>query len=155
MGTSLGGGHYSYPESSASFSPRGFEGTNLKAAVNSCAPQKVKFSFDYAAPFLNLDWSGLSPLVYIKRLTIIPFFDVAYYKFNKFNDFHINKNAVDNETLASVGADLSVKLGNLFWLPYDAEIGVRYARNFWNDIEKLNVRNVRFDYFGMIFNVSL
>ena len=155
IGSAIGGGQYSYPDSPASFIPRGFVDTNIKSIVNSCAPFKYKLSFDYAVPFLHPDWSGLSPITYVKTVTITPFADYSYFKFKDFNDFHINKNNVAAENMASLGADLTVTLGNLLWLPFESMIGVRYARNFYKEIEKMNVSELGKNHFQFIFDVSL
>ena len=156
MGKDIGGGTYSYPETSVSFVPRGFSETNLGSVLNSCSPEKYKLTFDYAIPLLNLDWSGLCPLVYVKNVNITPFFDYSFLKFNYYSDFHINKNNVQKENLTSVGLDLTFTLGNILWLPFDSQFGVRYARNSWNwnGIENLNVKGLGKDYFNLIFDVS-
>ena len=155
FGKSFGGGEYSYTDSPASFAPRGFVDTNVKTVLNSFSPEKVKFTVDYYAPVLNLDWAGLCPFVYIKNIAIAPFFDITSFNLNYFKDFHINNNNVPSDTLTSVGIDIVAKLGNFLWLPFDGQAGIRYSRNSWNSLDKLNVKGLGKDYFGFIFDVSL
>ena len=154
VGTSVGGGAYSYPDSPATFISRGFVDTNVKSIVNSCAPFKFKMSFDYAVPFLHPDWSGLSPVTYVKTVIITPFADYSYFKFKEFNGFHINKKGISSEGMASMGADLTATLGNLLWLPFESRIGVRYARNLYDRIEQMGVSRLGRNHFQMIFDVS-
>ena len=59
------------------------------------------------------------------------------------------------ENLFSVGADLTVRLGNFFWLPYATQIGIRYARNFWHYIDRFPIANLNKDYIGWIFSINL
>ena len=155
LGKELGGMDYSYPETPISFLPRGFAETNIRSISNSCSPEKMKFSLDYSIPLLNLDWSWLSPLVYVKNLSITPFFDLAHYKFKQNNEFHINKNGIESETLWSGGVDLVFNLGNILWFPFDSKFGFRYARNHWNNIGRMNIKNLEENHFEVLFSTSL
>ena len=155
IGQNLGKGKYSAPDMPVSFIPRGFVNTNVKSLTNPCSPSRMKLSADYAIPFLNLDWSGLCPAAYVKNLEITPFLDWSVQKFKDFNDYHINGTGLEKESLASIGADLTVCLGNLLWIPYDSRIGIRYAYNSWNDIDRFPVKGLSHHYFGGIFSVSL
>lgn len=155
FGTDLRKGRYSYPDMPVSFVPRGFVDTNIRSVVNTCSPGRMKFSVDYSLPLLNLDWSGICPVAYIKKLEITPFFDYSYHWFKDYGDFHINRNGVTREVLTSVGADLTLCLGNLLWLPYDTRIGIRCAYNSWNDIERLPVTGLSHNYIGGIISVAL
>ena len=155
FGKDLGKGRYSYPDMPASFVPRGFVDTDIRSVVNTCSPARMKFSFDYALPLLNLDWSGISPVAYVKNLEVTPFFDYSYHKFKDFGDFHVNRDGVRKDILTSVGADLTICLGNILWLPYDTKIGVRYAYNSWNEIGRLPVIGLSHNYIGGIMSVAL
>ena len=155
FGMDLGNGRYSYPDMPVSFVPRGFVDTNIRSVVNTCSPVRMKLSVDYAIPLLNLDWSGICPVAYVKNLEVTPFFDYSYHKFKDFNDFHINKAGVTKDILTSVGADLTLCLGNLLWLPYDTRIGIRYSYNSWNEIGRLPVTGLSHNYIGGIMSVAL
>ena len=135
--------------------PRGFVGTNLKNIINSCSESRWRVTADYAIPFADVDWSFLSPVAYIKNFELTPFFDWSYQTFCWDHDLHYNPGAVSGENLFSVGADLTVNLGNFFWLPYDTQIGIRYARNFWHYIDRFPITGLNKDYIGWIFSISL
>lgn len=135
--------------------PRGFVDTNLKSIINSCSESRWRVTADYAIPFADVDWSFLSPVAYVKNFELTPFFDWSYQTFSWNHELHYNPGAVMGENLFSVGADLSVNLGNFFWLPYDSQIGIRYARNFWHYIGRFPISNLNKDYIGWIFSISL
>lgn len=135
--------------------PRGFVDTNLKSIINSCSESRWRVTADYAIPFADVDWSFLSPVAYVKNFELTPFFDWAYQTFSWNHELHYNPGAVTGENLFSVGADLTVRLGNFFWLPYDTQIGIRYARNFWHYIDRFPISNLNKDYIGWIFSISL
>ena len=154
--TDLGtGGDYSCPEGALTAIPRGFAGSNLKSILNTCSGGRMRVTADYAIPFLDVDWSFLSPVAYVKNFELTPFFDWSYQTFNYDSKLHYNPAGVTGENLFSVGADLTVNLGNFFWLPYDTQIGIRYARNFWHNLDYLPVSGLNADYIGWIFSVSL
>ena len=154
-GTDLGNKEFSYPDNPISFLPRGFADTNLASLGRSCAPTQFKATFDYAIPFINLDWSGLSPIAYVMNMEVTPFADISYHRFKYSGQFLINRNNVRSEVLASVGADFAFNLGNFLWLPYETRLGLRYAWNSWKEIEKFPVKNLDHHYIGAIFSVSM
>ena len=135
--------------------PRGFVDTNLRSIINSCSESRWRVTADYAIPFADVDWSFLSPVAYIKNFNLTPFFDWSYQTFYWDYKLHYNPGAVTAENLFSVGADLTVNLGNFFWLPYDTQIGIRYARNFWHNIDRFPITNLNKNYIGWIFSVNL
>ena len=135
--------------------PRGFVDTNLKSIINSCSESRWRVTADYAIPFADVDWSFLSPVAYVKNFELTPFFDWSYQTFCWDNWLHYNPGAVTGENLFSVGADLTVNLGNFFWLPYDTQIGIRYARNFWHYIDRFPISDLNKNYIGWIFSISL
>ena len=94
-------------------------------------------------------------MVYVMNMEITPFVDYSYHKFKYFNDFFVNRQKIESASLASVGADLVLNLGNLFWLPYGSRLGVRYAWNTWDRIDGFNVKGLDHHYFGAIFSVSM
>lgn len=135
--------------------PRGFVDTNLKSIINSCSESRWRVTADYAIPFADVDWSFLSPVAYVKNFELTPFFDWSYQTFCWDNWLHYNPGAVTGENLFSVGADLTVNLGNFFWLPYDTQIGIRYAHNFWHYIDRFPISDLNKNYIGWIFSISL
>ena len=155
LGKDLGGGKYSYPNMPVSFIPRGFAETNISSIVNTCSPARFKFTMDYSLPAINLDWSGLSPLIYVKNIEFTPFFDYSYQQFKVFENYHVNKAGIKSEIMTSTGTDMAFNLGNLLWLPYNCSFGVRYAYNTWKNIESFSVSGLGHHYFGLVFNMSL
>lgn len=154
--TDLGcGGPYSCPEGALTAIPRGFVDSNLKSVLNTCSGSRMRVTADYAIPFLDVDWSFLSPIAYIKNFELTPFFDWSYQTFSHSPVLYYNPGGVTGEHLFSAGADLTVNLGNFFWLPYDTRAGIRYSRNFWHNLDYLPVSNLNANYFGWIFSVSL
>ena len=149
------GGEGSMMEGALTAIPRGFVDTNLKSIINSCSESRWKVTADYAIPFADVDWSFLSPVAYIKNFELTPFFDWSYQTFCWDHELHYNPGAVVGENLFSVGADITVNLGNFFWLPYDTQIGIRYARNFWSHIDYFPITNLNKNYIGWIFSISL
>ncbi|MBQ6254395.1 MAG: hypothetical protein IJK05_07090 [Bacteroidales bacterium] len=140
-GKELKGGPYSYHDNPASFVPRGFADTSLRTFINARSPEKFRLTLDYAIPVLNLDWSGLCPVAYVKNLVMTPFADLAGGK--------------NLDLVSSVGVDLAVGLGNMLWLPYDSRIGIRYARNSWKETEGFDSSGLDRHFFGLVFDVSL
>ncbi len=149
------GGEGSAMEGALTAIPRGFVNTNLKSIINSCSESRCRVTADYAIPFADVDWSFLSPVAYIKNFELTPFFDWSYQTFSWDYKLHYNPGAVMGEHLFSVGADLTVNLGNFFWIPYDTQIGIRYARNFWHYIDRFPISGLNKNYIGWIFSLSL
>ena len=109
----------SYCEAFMVTAPRGFE-TASSMALSMLSPGRMKFSADYAMPLLPLDWSGLCPLAYVRNFELTLHGDLSL----------VSTGASPQEAAAgslfSAGADFSVRLGNLLWLPYDTRIGVSW-----------------------------
>ena len=70
-------------------------------------------------------------------------------------NIHINKNGIESETLWSGGVDLVFNLGNILWFPFDSKFGFRYARNHWNNIGRMNIKNLEENHFEVLFSTSL
>lgn len=151
----IGAGPYSCPEGALTAIPRGFASSSLKSVLNTCSSSRLCFTADYAIPFMDVDWSFLSPVAYIKNFELTPFVDWSYQTFNYSSKLHYNPAGVLAENLVSVGADLTVNLGNFFWLPYDTQIGLRYARNFWSNLGYFPISGLNENYIGWIFSISL
>lgn len=156
MEAKVGGrGEFSYPDGVINMTPRGFVNSTLKSVYSACSPFRMKVAADYSIPFLNLDWSGLSPMAYLKNLELTPFADWSFQKYDSFTEFKINPGYVDSDNLFSFGFNLCVRLGNFLWLPYDTRIGFTYAWNTWSSIDQFAIKGLKHSYFGTIFSVSL
>ena len=150
----FGKARYSLPELVVSLSPRGFVNSSLQNYLSRNYSSHAGFTIDYAIPFGAVDWSFLSPAAYIRNFTLTPFCDVARNTYGTIPELGIGNEMVRNETLCSAGADLSVNLGNFLWFPFDTELGVRYARNFWNTLEQEGVKNLERNHFSFFFNID-
>lgn len=129
--------------------PRGFEATSeINRYVLARYPVSAKFGLDYAMPLLNLDWSGLGPLAYVKNIDMRPHFE--YSVFGGTDKFEAG-------SLFSVGTELCVNLGNLAMIPYSTRIGVTYSHNggkSWAGLQDSGVELSR-DYFGLVFSIAI
>ncbi len=102
--------------------PRGFNSS--ASAYPGRYPSRAKFSLDYAFPFAPLDWSGMSPIAYLRN-----------FECTAHADFTVFGNQSYTGNLISVGADVCARLGNLLWIPYATRIGVSYNWNGGKDFE--------------------
>ena len=133
-----------FAEVYANLAPRGMSA----ASSLMCAyPWQAKFSADYAIPFARLDWGGLGAIAYVRNLELTPHFDWSGYTSSKSG----------GGALTSAGADLSVVLGNLAWVPYTTRVGVSWSLNGGSAFEdvKENGIPVGRHYLGFIFSVDL
>jgi hypothetical protein len=96
----------------------GWEGDWKKA-------QQYSLSADYAFPFLALDWSGLSPYLYLRNLEAVLHGGA---NFTAYEELLKTKKDSDREFYA--GATLRARLSNFLWVPYDTYIGIRGIYNF-------------------------
>jgi len=153
--TDLGGDKFSMGDGILSTTPRGLVGTNLRSIQNKNATQKLKVTADYAIPFLPVDWSFLGPVAFVRNFVLTPFCDFAYQSYRSLPELNLNPEGIKNEMMMSYGADLTVHLGNFFWIPYDTEIGLRYARNSWQNLGSLNGSGLDKNYIGWIFSIDI
>ena len=58
--------------------------------------------------------------------------------------------------VCSAGADFTVNLANLAWIPYGTEIGVRYSRTFGPSVGTLNGMGagIEANYLGLLMNID-
>lgn len=141
-------------ENTVDICPRGFSDTDLNRFFGHYCPVQAKFSADYAMPFAPVDWSFLGPIAYIRNFEFTPFADLSLLKYRSSMAEPSGFNAV-----WSAGADLTVHLSNLLWLPYDSRIGIRYARNGVGAshsglLESAGIE-AQSNYLGFIFSVDL
>lgn len=130
----------------ANIVPRGFGSGD---SVTICKyPSQNKVSADYVMPFAPVDWSFAGPLAYIRNFELTLHGDLCW-----FSGLGSDKDG----SLYSVGADLSVRLANLLWIPYDTRIGVSYNRNGGRSFESLFTSGLTAgrNSLSLIFSVSL
>ena len=132
-----------FSETRYSVLPRGY----VSGYVSSSAwPSQTKLTADYVFPFASLEWSGLSPVVYLRNLEGGFHFDAGLYS------------AEDGtSSLCSAGATLKARLENLLWVPFPTRIGVTFSHNFGSMdsyYRKLNPACGK-NYIGFVFSVDL
>ena len=106
-----------FGENTVQVMPRGFTSAEGRAVARASAGQ-LRLTADYALPIYVGDISWFSPVAYIRNFLLIPHVD--------WTGFQIGKSGKDarNTCLLSAGADFTVELGNLAWVPYPCSLGV-------------------------------
>ena len=125
--------------------PRGYGSGALGAVAG--YPRQVKFTADYAMPFLSLEWSGLSPVFYLKNLELNPHADLTL----------LHSSGSGWQSLACAGASLLAHLGNFLWIPYDTRVGVVWSYRFgsyYDTIQKSGATDGH-HFIGFEFSVDL
>ena len=150
----MGKAEYSLPSLTLSSAPRGFASSSLSSFLNRNYRTIASFTADYAIPFGAVDWSFLCPVAYIRNFIITPFCDISHNTYGTIKDLNLNVNGFRQETLMSAGADLTAVLGKFLWNPYDTTVGVRYARNFWKNLEAEGVTGLDRNYVSLIFEMD-
>ncbi len=147
---------YGYTDATVSTVPRGFSDSNLSSVYSRLCPYRIRATFDYAIPFLSLDWSGLCPLAYVKNLEARPFFDYSWQKYSIRELYGTTSSNLSSSSMFSVGTDLEVVLGNLLWLPYECKAGIRIACNGWSSsLEHSGISGLNRWYIGGLFSIDL
>lgn len=141
-----------FTEDVVSVLPRGMTGVkNLFSFVQKYYGSKTRLTFDYAMPLLPLDWSGLSPLAYVRNFELTAHADASLLDAGK------DSATGGTDVLYSVGADLAVRLGNLLWVPYATRVGVSWNFNGGTIDDALSTDNISVPrhHFGLVFSVDL
>lgn len=115
--------------------PRGFanateSSSSIQSYIGARYPVQNKISLDYVMPLLPVDCSWLGPLAYIRNFELVGHFDYGIYG---------GSPSLGRTGMFSAGADFSVVLSNLFWIPYDTRIGISYNYNggkLWNTLSE-------------------
>ena len=138
-----------HAENAVKTRPRGMADDNVNAFLAYYAPQQLRLTADYAIPFWLGDISALSPLAYIKNFVFTPHVDYTFLKFGN--------GLTGTGALCSAGADLTVRLANLLWFPFDCEVGISYNYNAGRSYSTLSAAHVPMDRnnVGFIFKTSL
>ena len=115
----------------------------------------MKLSADYAMPVLPVDWDGLGPVAYVKNFELTLHGDLSLA--GNWIPAADDSNRIPTSSLYSVGADFSVRLGNLIWLPYDTRIGVSYnykSGSLFDTLQSLGYEHSRHSV-ELVFSVDL
>ena len=133
-------------------SPRGFADSQMQRYLMGRYSSHKKFSVDYALGSLPLDWAGLGPVAYVKSLDLALHGDLGLYS-GAYSGV-----TTASGSLYSAGADLTVRVGNLLWAPYECHIGVTWSYNggsLWAPFSSLQGALPSRHYFGAIFSADL
>ena len=107
-----------FGENTVSIQPRGFTAVDGRSVARASAAQ-LRLTADYAIPIYVGDISWFSPVAYISHFLLIPHVD-----WTGFGLPRNGKGKVTSSSLLSAGADFTVELGNLAWVPYPCSLGV-------------------------------
>ena len=107
-----------FGENTVQIMPRGFTSAEGRTVARASAAQ-LRLTADYAIPLYVGDLSWFSPVAYIQNFLLIPHVD-----WTGVGGARNRKGATDPSFLVSAGADFTVELGNLAWVPYPCSLGV-------------------------------
>ena len=140
-----------FPDSYINTLPRGMTGVKgLFSYIQNHYGRQTCLTFDYAMPLLPVDWSGLGPVAYVRNFELTAHADASLLGGR-------GDAARSPDFLYSAGADLSVRLGNLLWVPYATRIGVSWNYNGTTIGDALSKEDVSISkhHFGLILSVDL
>lgn len=112
-------------------------------------PLQTRLGVEYAMPLLNLDWSGLGSLAFVRNIDLRPHFE---YTILGGSDIY------KTGGLYSIGTELCVNLGNLAMVPYPARIGVSYSFNggrSWDSMADSQLRGLERNNITLVFSISM
>ena len=136
--------------------PRGFaaSASALGRYLAEHYPVQAKWTADYLMAILPVDWSGLGPVAYVKNFELDLHGDASLYRRTP----HAEEEGGLTQfgSLMSAGASLSVRLGNLLWVPFDTRIGIDWSCNFGPSYETFHAAGVplRRHHFGLLFSID-
>ncbi len=159
--------------------PRGYVATasTLGRYLAEHYPLQAKWTADYLMAILPVDWSGLGPVAYVKNFELGLHGDAALFVpgaesldgsavatagKNPAGEGSRNSTAAqDNDrmrygSLMSAGASLSVRLGNLLWVPFDTRIGATWSCNFGPSYDSFRAEGLKLHrhYVGFLFSID-
>ena len=140
-------------------SPRGYAAVSsaLGRYLATCYPFQTKLTADYLMALLPLDWSGLGPVAYVKNFELGLHGDAAFYGRGARAVTSASEGLLPGTaSLMSAGASLSVRLGNLLWVPFDTRIGIDWSCNFGPSFDAFRDAGLKLErhYFGLLFSVD-
>ena len=141
-----------FGENSITVLPRGFTSSAARAVARNSAAQ-LRLTADYAIPVYVGDISWFSPVAYIRNFLLIPHVD-----WTGFGIARNGKGEPANSSLMSAGADLTVELGNLAWVPYPCSLGVTASwlgGPYFKTLSDKDTDEHKPYYVGLLFSVDL
>ena len=141
-----------FGENAIEIAPRGFTAADARAIARNSAFQ-VKLTADYAIPLYVGDISVFSPVAYISHFLLIPHVDWL-----GFSVARNGKGTPTETSLLSAGADLTVELGNIAWVPYPCSVGVSASwlgGPYFKTLAEAAENGRKPYYVGLLFSIDL
>ena len=141
-----------FGENSITILPRGFTSAEARSIARISAGQ-LHLTADYAIPIYVGDLSWFSPVAYIRNFLLIPHVD-----WTGFGLARNGKGTPTSSSLMSAGADFTVELGNLAWVPYPFSIGVSASwlgGPYFKTLAEASENGRKPYYVGLLFSVDL
>ena len=128
--------------------PRGAAGSQLSALLSAYAPRQLKVTADYSIPLYVGDISCFSPLFYIKHFVVKPRIDWLQVAFGRGQE--------GSASLLSAGAEVTARLANFLWLPYDTAVGFTFDWNGGPSYDRFNGMHAKLERtrIGGVFSIS-
>ena len=148
--------------------PRGFAAASsaVSKTLASRYPSQTKFTFDYLAAVLPVDWTWLCPVAYIRNFEVgahcdatllVPRSAKSSSSANSSGSGQTSNAASSNlGAIYSLGGSFSVRLGNLLWIPFPARLGVSISYNCGPTYETLasSIPALSRTYTSLIFSID-
>ena len=141
-----------FGETCVTIHPRGFTAAEGRSVARSTVAQ-LRLTADYAIPIYVGDISCFSPVAYISHFLLVPHVD--------WTGFGVPRNAKRKgmfSSLISAGADLTVELGNLTWVPYPCSLGVSASwlgGPFFKNFAEATEEGRKPYYVGLVFSIDI
>ena len=141
-----------FGENSVVVLPRGFTAAEGRTVARASAAQ-LRLTADYAIPVYVGDISWFSPVAYIKNFLLLPHVD-----WTGFGGARNGKGKATSSSLVSAGADFTVELGNLAWIPYPCSLGVSASwlgGPYFKTLAESAENGRKPYYVGLVFSVDI
>jgi len=163
--------------------PRGMTSVKkLSSFVQSKYGHQTRLTFDYAMPLLPLDWSGPGPVAFVRNFELTLHGDACLLgapknaagasggsngsgssgspsgSSNPGSSGSLGLGSLGlGDILYSAGADFSVRLANLLWIPATTRVGVSFNYNGYSVSADLSTDDISIPatHFGLILTVDL
>ena len=142
-----------FGENTVQIMPRGFTSAEARTVARASDGQ-LRLTAEYAVPIYVGDISWFSPVAYISHFLLIPHVDWTGFKVAA--DGKGERTA--HTSLMSAGADFTVELGNLAWVPYPCSIGVSASwlgGPYFKTLAKSAEEGRKPYYVGLVFSFDI
>ena len=141
-----------FGENTVQTMPRGFTSAEGRTVARASAAQ-LRLTADYAISIYVGDLSWFSPVAYIKNFLLIPHVD-----WTGFGIARNGKGTPVSSSLMSAGADFTVELGNLAWVPYPCSLGVSASwlgGPYFKTLSESAEEGRKPYYVGLVFSIDI